>query len=964
MGRRGAHYGRAIGAVFAALAGCVGAAVVPGDVEQGLPIISTFLPSRYNTPASPVGPQAFALASLADGSIVAANNSGLLRLNGASATAWNPTGGNVLSLASGADGTLYFGGVGEIGWCRDFGGEFHTLAPEATRLGSDLGDVWITVVAHNDDVYFADTTHVFRWDGHELRLAYAGQPELLVGAPLGAGAAVLDPGAGLIAVNANGARLLPGSERLLASGPCALAAARDSIVSVCSDASVLRWREHADVEELPLAPPVRDMLGGAGVTTAGVRDDGMLLIGTRRAGMLMLDRDGALIGHLAAVPEWGDSRVFSQLLRHDDGFWVGLDYGVAHVEWPGQLSRFDASLGLPRAALATVRVNGQLLAATTRGLYRLAPPPPGSAFAHFQIDVPTRTTLFALAQSGDAVFLASGDGVYRVHDGAAQLLDTQLAYAVMPLDRDGDVLLVGGLRGARVLRKRGDTWIAQPLRGISTEIRHLQADGNGGVWLAGNYSGAYHLRDAAIDDTPDVETFGAAQGLPAGRILPLRLPDGLAFDSSEGLLRFDAAARRFVPDAALRALLPRALGATRFALPLDAQHAYVVQHDRVRLIERTGSGWRELFTPLARLPRGLDFRDVRVDADGGVWIAGNDALFHHRPQLQSALPELPQPRAMLKADDGSSIVAGPAAVNLGTAPRTVRAHFEEAFFDGVDQLNFRTRLDPLESAWSEWQALPEREMTQLPDGEYQLLVQARDTFGRESAPATLAFSLAPPWFLRWWALASYAGALGLLLALMIRLRESNLRRRAEELSELVSARTQELERASVTDALTGLRNRHYVQLLEPAWRERKRGWWLIALVDIDYFKRINDDHGHAAGDEVLRAVAQRLGGVLSEAVTAVRWGGEEFLIVGELDDARGAAPLMRKLLCAIGNEPVAIAGMPALAVTCSIGWEVVAVEDALSLDTMLASADQKLYAAKRSGRDRALGPDNALIVRA
>jgi diguanylate cyclase (GGDEF)-like protein len=353
-----------------------------------------------------------------------------------------------------------------------------------------------------------------------------------------------------------------------------------------------------------------------------------------------------------------------------------------------------------------------------------------------------------------------------------------------------------------------------------------------------------------------------------------------------------------------------------------------------------------------------------MDADGGVWVAGNDALFHHRPQLQATLPELPQPRAMLKAEDGSSISAGPAAVDLGTAPRTVRAHFEEAFFDGVDQLNFRTRLEPLESAWSEWQALPEREMTQLPDGEYQLRVQARDTFGRESAPATLAFSLTPPWFLRWWAFASYAGALGLLLGLMIRRRESNLRRRAEELSELVSARTQELERASVTDALTGLRNRHYVQLLEPAWRERKRGWWLIALVDIDYFKRINDEHGHAAGDEVLRAVAQRLGGVLSEAVTAVRWGGEEFLIVGELDDARSAAPLMRKLLCAIGNEPVAIAGMPPLTVTCSVGWDVVAVKDALSLDTMLASADQKLYAAKRSGRDRALGPDDALIVRA
>src|SRR5450432_925232 len=72
---------------------CVSHAAAIADREQGLPLVSTFLPTMFNTPASPVGPQAFALTALPNGAIVVANNSGLLRLGGTSASAWNPTHG-------------------------------------------------------------------------------------------------------------------------------------------------------------------------------------------------------------------------------------------------------------------------------------------------------------------------------------------------------------------------------------------------------------------------------------------------------------------------------------------------------------------------------------------------------------------------------------------------------------------------------------------------------------------------------------------------------------------------------------------------------------------------------------------------------------------------------------------------------------------------------------------------------
>jgi len=491
--------------------GCVASA----DTEQGLPLVNTILPIRYNTPASPVGPQAFALAALRDGSIIVANNAGLLHLFGTQASAWNPMHGNVLALdASAEDGTVYAGGVGEIGYFKDFGGPFESLSAWAPRLGLSFGDFWISVAARDGGAYFADATHVLRWNGKELRLVYTGQPEMLQAAAFGNGVIVLDPGAGLVAIEADAAHTIPGSERLLQIGSCALASSGDVVIAACGDGSVSRWRGDGEVAQLPVADEVRALLKSAGVTTTRMADNGDLLIGTRRAGMLWLDEQSVLRGHLA-IPEWGESRVFSLLPRREDGFWVGLDYGVAHVEAPGQLTRYDALLGLPRAIIGTIRVNGELLATTTRGMYRLLPATAGEAAARFEPFALTQTTLFMAAQSGGTLFVASGEGVYAVAGGRSNKLDAELAYSVFPLDDNGSAVLAGGLSGMRLLRKIDGRWSARALRGIDTEIRHFQPDRDGAIWLTGNYAGVYRMHlEPGLEGQPRIEHFGVAEGLP------------------------------------------------------------------------------------------------------------------------------------------------------------------------------------------------------------------------------------------------------------------------------------------------------------------------------------------------------------------------------------------------------------------------------------------------------------------
>ena len=166
---------------------------------------------------------------------------------------------------------------------------------------------------------------------------------------------------------------------------------------------------------------------------------------------------------------------------------------------------------------------------------------------------------------------------------------------------------------------------------------------------------------------------------------------------------------------------------------------------------------------------------------------------------------------------------------------------------------------------------------------------------------------------------------------------------------------------AITDALTGLFNRRYMEnhlgtLVEQA-SARGKPLALLAL-DIDHFKSINDTHGHDAGDDVLRDFALRIKRSIRGIDLACRCGGEEFIIVMPETDMAVAASVAERLRRRIATEPFAISeGTRTIPVTLSIGIATLRERD----DTpagLLKRADQALYRAKRDGRNRVV-PDAA-----
>jgi diguanylate cyclase (GGDEF)-like protein len=203
------------------------------------------------------------------------------------------------------------------------------------------------------------------------------------------------------------------------------------------------------------------------------------------------------------------------------------------------------------------------------------------------------------------------------------------------------------------------------------------------------------------------------------------------------------------------------------------------------------------------------------------------------------------------------------------------------------------------------------------------------------------------------------------LAVTFNAMAEQIARQTTELEERVAERTQELEHAfeeikriSITDPLTGCFNRRYMdQHLgeELARWERYPCELAVVMCDIDHFKRVNDQHGHQAGDRVLVAVAKILQGGLRQQIDWVaRFGGEEFLLVLPQTGPEDAVLIAERIREAIENGVIHVEGC-ALQVSASFGVASCRAHQPESVDTLLARADGFLYQAKDAGRNRVIG---------
>ena len=698
---------------------------------------------------------------------------------------------------------------------------------------------------------------------------------------------------------------------------------------------------------------------------------GVMWVGTRSGGAAKWDPATWRFGYTPVAPEGEPGLSYplvTSFAREASGvLWVGTFGGGLNRFGPnGEVVHYTAT-GRP-GALSGNRVmsllldsRGRLWVATYRaGLNRLDPG--ATAFVHYPHSDDERSV--------------SSDRIMSLHE-----------------DLSGRVWVGTYTGGLNRYVSESDDFVRYPLSLVGPNVTALADSASGGLWVGTEGDGLLHLLTGGQVESY-VHDSSAVTSLPNDTVTALYVdPSGLLWVGmlGGGLARLDPGDARS--------------GFTRF----DAAHG--LMNDTVYGIETDDEGalWLSTNNGLFRLDpsqqrfeafgpeHGLQGPEFNVGAHyrddaGRLYFGGTEGFNVFDPAeikprdfvppvVLTSFLKLNKPVSLGRGLDGID------AVDLGYRDSVVT--FEVAALDYSSPLNnrYRYQLEGFDDDWIDFGTERRITYTNLDPGKYVLRVQGAGSEGVWNTDGlTLALRVeAPPWR-RWWAYLIYASLFLCLAAAgererrRRRGREATYRRQlefevAERTKELDERATeleslnQQLSEASLSDPLTGLRNRRFLferlapELsvisdrspgADPEERSPHRGA-IFLLIDLDNFKKINDTHGHIVGDEVLLHVTSRLKGIARSSDLLVRWGGDELLMIRWDADPKDGGAMAERIRLALCSTPLATTSGLRLSASCTVGFACFPFlpndPAAGSWEDTLGLADAALYAAKRVQRN-------------
>ncbi|HEX4949333.1 MAG TPA: two-component regulator propeller domain-containing protein, partial [Blastocatellia bacterium] len=758
----------------------------PPQAEIGMPLLRNYTPKEYNA-----SPRIWSIVQDRRGVLyVGTSGSGLLEYDGVT---WRkirlPVGDSGRSLAVDTAGKIWVGSRADFGFLEpDANGTLQYVSlvekiPPEHRIFSVVGRVLSTP----QGIFFQSEARLFRWDGQGMKV-WATKTSFQALAEVRGRIYTSQIGIGLQEIVGDELRDLPGGAAYKDSERLWLHPYDDRRMLVSARRGTLTLY---DGEQVTLFPTqAEDHLKKYGLYTSTPLPDGGFFLSTLTGGAALIERDGRLRRILDKDSGLQNQLISAAITDREGALWLATGSGLTRVDLNSPISIFSRESGHDVARYGgTLYVSSTL---TSHPLYRLETNRTTGLTALQPLSTPPRfIQAWRLLTFHDPdgkppqlLAAAAGEGVVKIEGETVSPIMPGLVSSLLQ-SRQFPNRVFAARESLYSLRWQNNQWLEEGSIPLNSLVQGFVEDAEGTLWIGTDNLGVLRV---VVPDTgvreAKVERFTEKDGLGKGAHTVF-FADGQVFVipfPTKDILRWDGAARRFVPD-------------NRFLLPLNDPDArtllYALPNGDIWSVNKSDSDQRQgMFRRQADGSYKLDeapFRGlsrfglnrVLSELDGNFWLASGDGLVRFDQRVKpAALPPFSALVRRVSAGAEAVVFGGTtlaAPLRLPFARNSLHFEFAAPSYGDEAKTVYQYRLEGADQDWSGWGRQTEANYNNLGPGAYRLRVQARTSDGRLSEEGAFSFTILPPWYRSWWAYGVYA----LLLAAAIYAAARLLRRRVE-----------------------------------------------------------------------------------------------------------------------------------------------------------------------------------------
>jgi len=760
-------------------------------------------------------PQNWAIVQDQRGIIYAANNGGVRIFDGVTWRCINVPNWKVRSLAVDRKGTVYIGGISEMGFLDpDSKGslQYVSLMKHLKNDQKNFTTVF-RVNAVKQGVYFRTKEYLFRWNPHSGKMT-VWQPRGRFDASFTCYGKlwIHQRNIGLMEMVDDTLKLIPGNEvfakvKIFMMVPYN-SASKKILIGTHLNGLYLYDMDTNVTSVFPTEAD--DYLKEKELYHGASLSNGDFALATLWGGLVVIDPHGRLKEIISRTYSLQDDSVKYVFEDRQGNLWLALDKGISKIEYASGIYIYDQRSNLFGNVLSVSRHQHDLYVGTTWGLYWLAHDHWGSD--QFQLVPGMSGNCFSLLSLGNTLLAATNRGIFQVETRAQEIFTKTImndaSYLLVPSTRVPNRVWASTQQGLISLSANANgQWQTEyqfenTLHGhqIKTIVEEYNdEDGSVNLWLGTLTTGVWKmdLPGKGPIMNPVLSRYDASHGLPGGQVHVFPAARHVMFGTEKGIFRFNEKISRFIPDTTLGTqFADGSLNVFYLAEDKNKNIWFHSDFQNYQAIPQSDGNFRIIEKPFRRISRG-QVNAIYPDPMGKIiWFAANEGLIRYDTSVKKNYRQNFSTFIRQVLASGKTIFEGNISQSIYPVidykDRNLHFEFSAPFYEAENETQYQCILEGYDSNWPAWNKETGKNYTNLDDGAYTFRVRAKNVYETLSQEATFQFKVLPPWYKTWWAYLIYIFLAFLGVYFIVKRRSWKLVREKQKLEQVIRERTKEI----------------------------------------------------------------------------------------------------------------------------------------------------------------------------